>query len=467
MSGNSGNTMGEKETAEKSLRCLRDQTQTATPSTSRDLHAAAADIAGMVVDSLDELVESRMTDGRRDSVTSIIQSLDDFSSESRSDVLAGGSRSAPFTLFRRERGSQSQVSLPNEPVSGFQSSRDQSEDQPVVEAELGSGSILSVRSPPQTTYARFRLHLDSCADRIITRVVELYKSELLLSSSSRVSPHVSTSLPEQPSVNVPTTNRGRLLTEAAQAVGDILTGSLTGLELEPSSSSTPSESSSDVQDASDRLAEAVIDNLARYLEAVRSEMEDQDRRLKNIFRLADTSLPRDQMTAARIRSSSPFFVFTRMKYMLEDHLRRAGEQRSDSNSFSETTVDRRPTTSSSSPPYPESETTSHHEDDIISDSGTVTITPSQSQQGLSQSPGPSHASPNNAGSVIEMETQEAGTCPSVPVEKSSRGFFCIFGKRAGMVRFRQVRNFTMNPSFNINTDFNIRLHVPIIRGPST
>ncbi|KAL6485916.1 hypothetical protein MHYP_G00053080 [Metynnis hypsauchen] len=79
-------------------------------------------------------------------------------------------------------------------------------DQPPMGAELESGT--------QTTSPRFQLNLDSCADEVICKVVELFKSELLLSSSSTVSLHVSTSLPEWPTVKLKTVKPEDFLPEA-------------------------------------------------------------------------------------------------------------------------------------------------------------------------------------------------------------------------------------------------------------
>ncbi|KAL6477101.1 hypothetical protein MHYP_G00156000 [Metynnis hypsauchen] len=63
--------------------------------------------------------------------------------------------------------------------------------------ELESESVLSIRSPPHRTSARIQINLDSCTDEIFGKVVELYKSELRLSTSSEVPLHISASLPEQ------------------------------------------------------------------------------------------------------------------------------------------------------------------------------------------------------------------------------------------------------------------------------
>ena len=89
------------------------------------------------------------------------------------------------------------------------------QDQPTKGAEVERGT--------QTISPRFQLNLDSCTDEVIYKVVELLKSELLLSSSSKVSLHIATSLPEQLSVNVKTVKPKGFLTEAAQLVSDVLT----------------------------------------------------------------------------------------------------------------------------------------------------------------------------------------------------------------------------------------------------
>ncbi|KAL6471612.1 hypothetical protein MHYP_G00202620 [Metynnis hypsauchen] len=82
---------------------------------------------------------------------------------------------------------------------------------------LHTGSTMLIRSPRRTMTPRFQLNLGSCMDGITLKVVELNKRELLLSSSSKMSLHVST-LPRELTVKVTTVKPKGFFTEAAQAV---------------------------------------------------------------------------------------------------------------------------------------------------------------------------------------------------------------------------------------------------------
>ncbi|KAL7832316.1 hypothetical protein AOLI_G00298640 [Acnodon oligacanthus] len=82
---------------------------------------------------------------------------------------------------------------------------------------LHTGSAVLMRSPRRTVTPRFQFSLDSCTDVISFKVVELNKRELVLSSSSKTSLHVST-LPRLPAVKVTVVKPKGFLTEAVQAV---------------------------------------------------------------------------------------------------------------------------------------------------------------------------------------------------------------------------------------------------------
>ncbi|KAL7832310.1 hypothetical protein AOLI_G00298580 [Acnodon oligacanthus] len=87
---------------------------------------------------------------------------------------------------------------------------------------LQTGSAVLMRSPRRTMTPRLHFSLDSCTDVISFKVVELNKRELVLSSSSKTSLHVST-LPRRPAVKVTVVKPKGFLTEAVQAVsGDIV-----------------------------------------------------------------------------------------------------------------------------------------------------------------------------------------------------------------------------------------------------
>ncbi|KAL7832312.1 hypothetical protein AOLI_G00298600 [Acnodon oligacanthus] len=87
---------------------------------------------------------------------------------------------------------------------------------------LHTGSAVLMRSPRRTVTPRFHFSLDSCTDVISFKIVELNKRELVLSSSSKTSLHVST-LPRLPAVKVTAVKPKGFLTEAVQAVsGDIV-----------------------------------------------------------------------------------------------------------------------------------------------------------------------------------------------------------------------------------------------------
>ncbi|KAL7840518.1 hypothetical protein AOLI_G00258410 [Acnodon oligacanthus] len=74
-----------------------------------------------------------------------------------------------------------------------------------------------IRSPRQTVSPIFQLHFNSCTDTISMKVVELHKSELLLSSSSNVSLLISMFLHKWPAVEVMTVKCQGFITEAGQA----------------------------------------------------------------------------------------------------------------------------------------------------------------------------------------------------------------------------------------------------------
>ncbi|KAL7832303.1 hypothetical protein AOLI_G00298510 [Acnodon oligacanthus] len=82
---------------------------------------------------------------------------------------------------------------------------------------LQTGSAVLMRSPRRTVTPRFHFSLDSCTDVFTFKVVELNKRELVLSSSSKTSLHVST-LPRLPAVKVTVVKPKGFLTEAVQAV---------------------------------------------------------------------------------------------------------------------------------------------------------------------------------------------------------------------------------------------------------
>ncbi|KAL7832307.1 hypothetical protein AOLI_G00298550 [Acnodon oligacanthus] len=82
---------------------------------------------------------------------------------------------------------------------------------------LHTGSPVLMRSPRRTMTPRLQFSLDSCTDVITFKVVELNKRELVLSSSSKTSLHVST-LPRLPAVKVTVVKPKGFLTEAVQAV---------------------------------------------------------------------------------------------------------------------------------------------------------------------------------------------------------------------------------------------------------
>ncbi|XP_036416234.1 uncharacterized protein LOC118800168 [Colossoma macropomum] len=220
------------------------------------------------------------------------------------------------------------------------------QEQPKTQAELESGSVLSFRSPPQTISPRFQLNLDSCTDEVISKVVELYKSELLLCSSSKASLHISTSLPEQPSVSLKTIKPKSFLTDAAQLVSDVLirrfssqTSSVESgqhfLDSSRKTSSSPvfSPSSADVQDAALIIAETLVDALDRYVESKHSAMttvnssSDMLSCLDVVSQISITSIPKDSDTSKMKTYSNPFFIFRKVKDLLSDLL--MDEQRSD------------------------------------------------------------------------------------------------------------------------------------------
>ncbi|KAL7832302.1 hypothetical protein AOLI_G00298500 [Acnodon oligacanthus] len=82
---------------------------------------------------------------------------------------------------------------------------------------LQAGSAVLMRSPRRTVTPRFQFSLDSCTDVFTFKVVELNKRELVLSSSSKTSLHVST-LPRLPAVKLRALKPKGFLTEAVQAV---------------------------------------------------------------------------------------------------------------------------------------------------------------------------------------------------------------------------------------------------------
>ncbi|KAL6479615.1 hypothetical protein MHYP_G00106480, partial [Metynnis hypsauchen] len=67
--------------------------------------------------------------------------------------------------------------------------------------DVGAGSAMLIRSPHRKV---FQLHFDSCTDTATRKVVEIHKSELLVSSSSKVCLLISIFLQKRPAVKVTT-----------------------------------------------------------------------------------------------------------------------------------------------------------------------------------------------------------------------------------------------------------------------
>ncbi|KAL6464117.1 hypothetical protein MHYP_G00285080 [Metynnis hypsauchen] len=82
---------------------------------------------------------------------------------------------------------------------------------------LNTGSTALIRSPRWTVSPIFQLHFNSCMNAITMKVVQIHKSELLLSSSSNVSLLNSMFFPKQPVVGVSTVMPQRFITEAGEA----------------------------------------------------------------------------------------------------------------------------------------------------------------------------------------------------------------------------------------------------------
>ncbi|KAL6481728.1 hypothetical protein MHYP_G00098080 [Metynnis hypsauchen] len=202
------------------------------------------------------------------------------------------------------------------------------QDQPTTSTEQQSGSVLSVSSPPHITSPRFQLFLDSCTEDVIYKVVELYKSELLLSSSSKVSLNISTSLPEQPLLNLKTTKPKSFLTDAAQLVSDVLIrrssqmssdepGHVLDSSREICSLPLFSASSADVHDAAVTNAETVVDALDRRVDSKHSAMiTDMLSCLDDASHISATSIAEVPDTSERISQSNSFIMFRKIKYLL-------------------------------------------------------------------------------------------------------------------------------------------------------
>ena len=138
---------------------------TSSKSSSRDLHSAAVDVAGIVVDALDKLVESSVITGKSDSDT-IIRSLVALPVEPStnvlrtSDVSVRGSRSAPLNLFERVRGYL----------------------QALFMTCFESQTICSTQGDLQLCTVQTVSHMDdltvTCTNSIISEVVHLYDSDV-------------------------------------------------------------------------------------------------------------------------------------------------------------------------------------------------------------------------------------------------------------------------------------------------
>ncbi|KAL6479586.1 hypothetical protein MHYP_G00130190 [Metynnis hypsauchen] len=211
-------------------------------------------------------------------------------------------------------------------------------DQPPVGAELEGGT--------RTISPRFQLNVDSCVDEVIYKVVELFKSELRLSSSSTVPLYVSTSLPERPAVNLKAVKQKGFQTEAAQLVSDVLIKRLSsqtsrdesrqdffGSSREMSFSSVYSASATDVEGAAVTVAETVVDALDRYVESKHSALTAANSRsdtlscLDALSRLSVANISEEPSTSEKINDSNPFLVFRKVKDLLYDLL--LGDQRTD------------------------------------------------------------------------------------------------------------------------------------------
>ncbi|KAL7835217.1 hypothetical protein SRHO_G00294640 [Serrasalmus rhombeus] len=82
---------------------------------------------------------------------------------------------------------------------------------------LNTGSAALIRSSRRTVSPIVQLSFNSCTDEITMKVVEIHKSELLLSSSSNVSLLNFMLFHKQPAVRVPTVTPQACITEAGEA----------------------------------------------------------------------------------------------------------------------------------------------------------------------------------------------------------------------------------------------------------
>ena len=169
------------------------------------------------------------------------------------------------------------------------------------------GELESIKAP-HTTAPRFQVDLDSSTDELMVKIVDLYKSEVLLTkpsspklshirhsmSSQSTSPHdlstadeerICSSISKQSSDKLKTVKPKEILTESVRVVRDVLmkrvTPQISSDEFSQSSldsirgtSATPclSTSSTDLENAAVTIAETVVDAIDRYNEVKHSEM---------------------------------------------------------------------------------------------------------------------------------------------------------------------------------------------------
>ncbi|XP_066525056.1 uncharacterized protein [Hoplias malabaricus] len=168
------------------------------------------------------------------------------------------------------------------------------------DADLESGNLRQIRTSPLRVCPRFQVQIDSCTQEIIGKVVEHYKSEILLAKPRSRKPEfrcLSSPPPEQPSMRI--MRPEEFLNEAVQIVGDVLVKSASTQASSSESSTSSSEASSlscphlsstDLQNTAVDIAETVVEALDRYAESQISVVKSSSEMLSGLDAFSHISI---------------------------------------------------------------------------------------------------------------------------------------------------------------------------------